>query len=207
MQHKNTWGSAFLLWLPLAIAIIIMTGLAYMAVQQSYRMSANDPQIQIAEDIVTAISQGTSPDAIVSPNPSLDIAASLSSFVTIYDDSGKPIGSSVALDGKMPTLPSGVFDNAKKNGQDRFTWQPKKDLRIAAVVTRYSSGEKTGYVLAGRSLKEVETRIKSLALMSAIAGLAALVLSFIAALLYVKVSRPHHHEAAAEETTHHAHNS
>ncbi len=186
-------------WLPLAVTIVIFTGLILVAVQQNYRNSANDPQIQIAEDVATAINNGSAaPDAIVSPTPTTDMAASLSSFVTIYSATGTPIGSSVSLDGKLPTLPSGIFDNVKTHGQDRFTWEPQKDLRIATVVTKYTTGSDSGFVLAGRSLRDIETRESQLSLMSLIAGLAALILSFGLSWWNTK-KLPHHQHHKEEE--------
>jgi len=93
---------------------------------------------------------------------------------------GTPVGSSVSLNGKLPTLPSGVFDKAKQAGGNRFTWEPQKGVRIAAVVMKFSSSSSSGYVLAGRSLKEIEKREQDLLYMTLIAGVAVLVLSFLA---------------------------
>ena len=55
---KKVLCQTFIAWLPFAIIIVIFSGLVYAIVQQNYRQSANDPQIQIAEDLATAISQG-----------------------------------------------------------------------------------------------------------------------------------------------------
>jgi hypothetical protein len=154
-------------------------------------MSANDPQIQIAEDIADAITTGKAqPDSIVSPEPTADITSSLATFAAIYSATGTPIGSSVSLDGKLPTLPSGVFDNAKLHKEDRLTWQPKAGVRIAAVVV-YFGGSNPGFVLAGRSLKEIEIRESQILLLSGLAGIIALVLTFIVMLFFTnKSSKP-----------------
>ena len=172
-------------WLPFAAVIVIFSGLVYAAVQQNFRMSANDPQIQAVEDIVNAITSGNaSADSIVTSNPTTDIASSLSTFAAVYSATGTPIGSSVALGGKLPTLPSRVFDFAKKHGQDRFTWQPSPGVRIAAVVGAFS-GKDPGFILVGRSLREVEIRENQLLLMSGSAGIVALVVTFAIILLLV----------------------
>ncbi len=42
--------------------------------------------------------------------------------------------------------------------QNRITWQPEKDARIALVVQAYKHENATGYALVGRSLREVEAR-------------------------------------------------
>jgi len=192
MLHKNPWLKAFYKWLPFAAIIIIFSLAIYATVQQNYRTSANDPQIQIAEDIAAAIAKGnTPPDSIVPPNPTQELSPSLATFVTMYSATGTPIGSSAALNGKLPTLPSGVFDIARKNGQDRFTWQPQNGVRIAAVVTSYN-GPVSGYVLAGRSLREVEIREKQLTILTGVAGLVALVLVYLVLLVMAMFFKRHH---------------
>lgn len=176
--QKSVFRTAFEIWLPLAVVIVIMTGTFYAAVQQNYRLSANDPQIQIAQDVAAALTSGQAPpEAVVPPTPTTEIIPSLSTFVAIYSATGTPIGSSASLDGKLPVLPVGVFDFAQKFGENRFTWQPKPGARFAAIVV-YFSGKSSGYVMAARSLREVELREKQLAIMSVTAGMVALILSY-----------------------------
>src|SRR5689334_10836553 len=107
MEQQNVWQKTFFNWVPLGAAVVIMSGLVYGAVQQTYRQGANDPQIQVAEDVVTAINQGSaSPESIVPPQPTADMAGSLSTFLLIYNATGTPVGGSVALNGKIPTPPA-----------------------------------------------------------------------------------------------------
>lgn len=188
MKDNNVWRKTLVSWLPLGVVIVIFSGLVYAAVQQSYRMSANDPQIQVAEDVSLAVTSGQAPpDSIVPAQPSADMAKSLSTFLAIYNATGTPIGSSVALDGKLPVPPSGVFDSVKLHGEDRFTWQPKPGLRLAAVVVPYS-GSQSGFVLVGRSLREVEIREANLEMMAAVAGVAALLITFLLMLYFAKAA-------------------
>ena len=144
----------FLLWLIFFIVITACCGMLYLAVQQDMRISANDPQIQMAED--TAVSLGAG-QKMTSVTP-IDIATSLASFLIIYNSEGQVIFSGAKLNDQTPQLPSGVFASVKSNGEQRFTWQPQVGVRIATVVVPYSGG----YVLAGRSLREVEKRIDQL---------------------------------------------
>ncbi len=181
---NNLW-KVFKAWLPFAVVILVLSGLAYVLVQQNYRQSANDPQIQIAEDVATAISGGTPADQIVPAEGSTEMAKTLSPFVQIYGDDGKIIGSSILVDGKNPTVPAGVFDYVKKHGQDRFTWQPKKGVRSAAVMTHFT-GVRPGFVLAGRSLREVEIREQQALYLAGIGALASLVISFLVLFLLMK---------------------
>src|SRR5438270_7168527 len=55
----------FLYWLPVALAITVLSGLVYVAVQQDLRQGANDPQIQMAEDAAVQLEAGQQPAAVV----------------------------------------------------------------------------------------------------------------------------------------------
>lgn len=148
--------SIFRKWIVGCFILSISFGLTYLTVQQSYRQNANDPQIQMSEDMANNLQNGAEVNSLVSATK-IDISKSLNNFIIIFDDSGKQIYSEAFLDHQVPTPPSGVFAYTRQNKQDRFTWQPKEGVRIAAVMTRFDGGNK-GFVLAGRSLKEVEKR-------------------------------------------------
>lgn len=150
------------LFVPLAFIMTVSAGLVYIAVQQNFRMNANDPQIQIAEDFSAQLSAGQT----LSPfNPSYDVdmAKTLSPFILAYDDTGKIITGSGKLDGQSPVMPAGVLDYTRKVGEDRITWQPQTGLRFALVITRYG-GPNPGFIVVGRSLEEVEQRVSQLGL-------------------------------------------
>lgn len=190
MDNNNLWYKTFIAWLPLGAVIVIFSGLVYAAVQQSYRMSANDPQIQVAEDVALAVSNGQAPpDSIVPTQPSADMAKSLSTFLAIYSATGTPIGSSVALDGKLPIPPAGMFDYVRQHGEFKETWEPKPGLRIAAVMVPYN-GLQSGFILVGRSLREVEIREANLEKMAAAAGVAAVLITFLLMLYFSKMAVP-----------------
>lgn len=150
------------LWLVLAAAITTICGLIYLAVQQNFRMGANDPQIQIAEDTARLIAGGQSAASLV-PAQSVDIAQSLSTYLIIYDRDGKPLASNALLHSQVPQLPAGVLDYTRQAGEDRISWQPEPGVRSAAVIVAIQ-GSSGGFVLAGRSLREVETRENNLTL-------------------------------------------
>ena len=151
------------LFLPFAIIITAFCLLVSITVQQSYRQSANDPQIQIAEDIATLISQGANPQNYI-PIGKVDISKSLATYILIFDKNGGLIGSSASLDDKTPQIPNGVLASAQKQGETKITWQPKVGVRSATVIVYYK-GANPGYVLVGRSLREVEIREDNLTLM------------------------------------------
>ncbi len=143
-------------WLLVAIVVTGLVGLLYAAVQQDIRQGANDPQIQMAEDAAAKLAGGQSVQNVV-PSEKVDIATSLAPYLIIFDAHGNPIASSAQLGGQTPTIPSGVFDSVRQNGEDRITWQPQTGVRSAIVVTQFT-GSTSGFVVAGRSLREVEKR-------------------------------------------------
>ncbi len=172
--------TSLLHWIPLAIVIIGVAGLVYAAVQQSYRTSANDPQIQMAQDARAALQAGTTPASLVAAHP-VDLASSLAPYLIIYDAQGQVVAADASLDGTTPTIPPGVLTNAKGKDVNLVTWQPKAGVRSAVAVIAYPGG----YVLAGRSISLIEQREGAT---EAIAGAAALVL-LAASLLAVVATR------------------
>ena len=149
MRIKNI----FKLWLPFAVVVSAFSMLIYAVVQQVYRQSANDPQIQMANDVAEALDQGSKVEEIV-PATIIDIDRSLAPFYLIFNLEEQPIAGSGILNNSLQTLPEGVLDFARNNGENRVTWQPQPGVRIAAVIVPYQNG----YVLAGRNLREVEQR-------------------------------------------------
>jgi hypothetical protein len=164
-------------WLPLAVVIILLCGLVYLAVQQSLRWGANDPQIQMAEDAAAALAAGGTPESVL-PATQVDLSNSLAPFLVIYKDTGEPLASSGLLHGAAPLLPAGIFTYTRQNGEDRVSWQPEPGVRVEAVVVAYE-GSQPGFVLAGRSLREVERRESQVEQISGIAMLVTLVGSLI----------------------------
>src|SRR6266849_11215871 len=174
-------------WLLVAIVVTGLIGLLYAAVQQDLRQGANDPQIQMAEDAAVKLAGGQPVQSVV-PSEKVDIAKSLAPYLIIFDANGNPIDSSAQLDGQTPTIPSGVFDSVRQNGEDRFTWQPQTGVRSAVVVTQYK-GSNSGFVLAGRSLREVEKREDNLMLVLLVGWVVIILVTFVAtAILFRKNS-------------------
>ena len=178
---------AFLLWLPLATGLTVMSLLVYSTVHQNYRQSANDPQIQMAEDAAAQIADGVDPADLI-PIAEVNLATSLSPFITVFDADNKVVASNAVLDGKAPVPPSGVLEYARQNGHNNITWEPQPNVRIASVSVAVSNhaGE---VVMAGRSLREVERRGSNLSVMVlgawAIALMGSLIASVVVSFLLV----------------------
>ncbi|HMD90712.1 MAG TPA: hypothetical protein VKF38_16270 [Anaerolineaceae bacterium] len=164
-------------WLPLAAVITLFCGLLYATVQQSYRMGANDPQIQMAEDTARALESGQSASSLV-PSGKIDIAQSLAPYLIIYDANGQPVVSNALLHNQIPTIPSGIFEYTRKNGEDRVSWQPEPGVRSATVIDPVNNG-RDGFVLAGRSLREVEIRESALTTQVEIGWLVTILASLV----------------------------
>ncbi|HEY5517371.1 MAG TPA: hypothetical protein VIL15_03780 [Coriobacteriia bacterium] len=178
----SLFARSFLKWLPIAVGCTLVLGISYVFVQQSYRMGANDPQTMVAHDTAAALAAGSQPDQLVS-NETIDPSVSLAPFVIVFDAAGKPLVSSARLAGTIPVPPAGVLEASKASGENKVTWKPRSDARIAAVVVPVKGGA-DGFVLAGRSLRVVEERVNDLTSL-ALLGWAATMLTTFTAVLFV----------------------
>ena len=185
----------FKYWVLLVVASAVIVGFGYVAVQQNYRDAANDPQVQYAQDISNALEQGASPEALGGNSP-VDPRKGLGLFLVVIGEDKKVLASSMQLEGaNNPVPPNGTFDAAKKE-QQRFTWKPAKDVRVAAVMQHYA-GKKPGYILVARSLKETEKREQQLTLTALASFLALLAISTVAVRIGAGPRKP---RAVAAET-------
>jgi hypothetical protein len=165
---------SLVLWLPIAAISTVFAGVVYGAVQRSLRGSANDPQLQMAEDAAARMSAGATPTAVATGSM-VDISRSLAPFTIILDASGHVLASTGQLMGETPVPPQGVLDAARASGFDSISWQPQDGVRAAIVVVPYSDGVVRGTVLVGRSLRAVEQREAKTLLIAGFAWIAALV--------------------------------
>jgi hypothetical protein len=136
-----------------AILTICGAGAAFTC-QQMLRRGANQPQTQMADQLVSELSSGRAPAEVI-PSRRVDLRVSLEPFAVFYNEAGVPIASSGTLNGSVPAPAAGVFDYLRRHNSDTVTWQPQHGVRIAAVF-RAVHGPNPGYILTGRSLKLVE---------------------------------------------------
>lgn len=144
--------------LPYFAAFIVVTLVCffvYTEVQQVLRLGANDPQIQMAEDVAAGVARGRWPSL---GSETIEISTSLAPFLLVMDENGRLLTTNASLDGHAPNLPAGVLDWVRRHGEDRISWQPRRGVRIALVVAPVK-GLNGGFVACGRSLREVEKRI------------------------------------------------
>jgi hypothetical protein len=129
----------------------------------------------MAEDAASALGSGTAPQSLI-PSETVNINTSLAPYLVFYSASGTPTMGNGLLGGALPNLPSDIFTYTASAGEDRVTWQPASDVREAAVLVRVGDADAPeGFVLAARSLREVEAREGSLELITDIAWIIALV--------------------------------
>lgn len=138
------------------LVAIVVTMSAYAMVQQDLRQSANDPQIQMAEDGAALLTRGISPQTVTG-NMGVNAAVSLAPFEMVFDASGHVLATSGTFNSQALTPPAGVFAFTRQHGQDSFTWQPTATVRQAAVIVDVPGGHGE-FMLAARSLREVELR-------------------------------------------------
>ncbi|MBI3231698.1 MAG: hypothetical protein HYZ51_01295 [Candidatus Doudnabacteria bacterium] len=145
---------------------------------------------------IASPSNDKDPKAFSSVNQT-DVTKSLSPFVIIFDQEGKVVAGTAVLDKQAPVPPKSVFDVAKLKGDNRLTWQPRKGVRLAVIIKPYSSKDANGFVLVGKSLKEVESRIENLFKLTALAWAIFVVLSLVAVNLIFGKKEEHHQSANA----------
>lgn len=179
MFSQKSFFKALKYWMPQVVLLTFVSGLVYAEVQQNYRQSANDPQIQMAEDASAKLANGQA--VLNSSDEKIDIAKSLAPFLITFDHNGNLTSSHAILNENPPIVPAGVFDYVKNHGQERFTWEPESGVRIAAVMLHFN-GKAQGFVLAGRSLREVESRVDRLTRTVGLAYLAGLFVTLILSL-------------------------
>ena len=160
-------------WLTLGALASAVCLLVYVVAQQTWRASANDPQIQLARDAAAPLAAGRAADTVV-PREAVDMERSLAPFLIAFDTNGQVLAASGKLRGQVPGVPKSVLEYVRTHGEDRITWQPIGGVRIASVIVSYS-GSRSGYVLAGRSLEETESRISQFGTLIALAWGATLV--------------------------------
>jgi len=183
----------FLWWLPVGVAVTLLCGLMYTVVQQNYRQSLNDPQIQMAEDGASVIDAGQPPVELINGSeplgyPMIDIERSLKPWTAVYDSQGKVLESNAVLNNAPPRVPQGVLDAAKNNAgkdtdrmyENRVTWQPNAEVRQAVVVVYVPS--KQQYIVVGRNMREVENREGNLSTMVLLGWVVTMIATFCAAL-------------------------
>lgn len=137
-------------WLAAAAIIVIVFGTIYGAVQHEQRAAADDPQIQLAEDAAAKLDRGEQPFNLITGH--IDMASSLLPYTIVYDKTGKAVAGSGYLDGQLGQPPVGILKAANNNPYHTVSWQPRSGVRVAAVTV----AAKGYYVLAGRSLTEIE---------------------------------------------------
>ena len=149
----RTFGMYFTYWLLATALITVFYGTIYVAFQQTLRRSADQPQMQMAEDEAIALSHSAVPTEFVNVDKGLiDPTYSLAPFTIIYNEKGNVIASNGTMKGHALTIPRGVYTYTTTIGEDRVTWEPVPGVRIAMVSVPYTKG----IVVIGRSLREVE---------------------------------------------------
>jgi hypothetical protein len=137
-----------------AVAFFLALG-GYVVMQQTIRRAANQPQRQMADDVVRKYTTYDHVSSTCSPSCT-DLSTSLQPFTIAYDENLKVINSDAVLNGVVPTPPPGVFENARRWGGNELTWQPRRDVRLAIVVRHFTGAHYSGFVLVGRSLATAE---------------------------------------------------
>jgi hypothetical protein len=174
-MNKFFLSKTIVIYLAIIFVATVILGTAYTGIQQAIRLSANGPQAEVCQNLVSELQKGKSPQSLSFSSDAADIRSNLSTFFIIYDKSGKAVAASVILDDSTPKIPAGVISYANQHGEDRVTLQPEAGLRFATVVRPAGNYD----VVCGRSLKESEKlqdlilRIFALGWVLSVAGILA----------------------------------
>jgi hypothetical protein len=156
---KKLWAKPhFRIWLAIVGASTLVLGAAYAMTQQSTRLAANDLPLATAQTVKHELENGADAADVV-PAVKTNLTNESMVFVTVTDSSRHILASSAKLNGKTPLPPSGVFDYTQSKDIDQVTWQPAGNTRIATTVLSYGTGQNTGFIITGQSLKQTEKRI------------------------------------------------
>jgi len=152
------WTRIFLNGLPISLLFSLTCFLIYIIAQQVYRLSANDPQYQLAQELGNGLERGIEPQNLTKNLPNVDLENTISPFHIIINKEGKILCTNATLSGLYPVLPSGMIQHAWEVKEEAITWQPKPGIREAAVLL-VAGKDKNYLVIAGKSLKRVAERI------------------------------------------------
>lgn len=133
---------------------IFSVGCVYVCIQQSLRLSANEPAASAAKQVLVKLQNGGTPQNVLPEKT--DLSTSITPFVYIYDDNKNLTATSAAYGSEDITYPKSVLSEIDKSGESRITWQPKSGLRFATVGIKYSAG----YIIGCYSLSESENTIR-----------------------------------------------
>ena len=173
------WFRIVRIWLPIAVAVTAISGLTYLAVQQSYRNGLDDPQLQLATTGAARLDAGATPESVATSS-TIDAEKSLAVFVIVLGPKNEVLASGATIGSGDAVPPAGVLAAARSQGTDRVTWQPRAGVRIASVSAATKDGR---VVVAGRNMRAVEARIDDLGKITALAWAAALIGVLIATFL------------------------
>ena len=181
-MRKNDILARLKVWIPSGFIITALFLFVYIAEQHSLRLGANDQVVQIATDVSNALGQGAPYVSFNSPRP-VNIAASLSPYVIIFDADEKMMAGSAVLGGEVPRPPKGIFAYVKAHGEERVTWEPLPGVRVALYGV-YHTGVNPGYIFAGRSLSETEKHIDTLTRITLAAWALTMMAAFALSLIF-----------------------
>jgi hypothetical protein len=134
------------------------------------------------------LNHGATVDSIVAGSK-VEMSHSLAPFIGVYDSNGNAIAGNGLLNGQLPDYPNGALDSATQSGENRVTWQPDANVRIASVVVPYNNG----FVVAGRNIREVEQCESQIELLAGITWILVLAAVLIVVVLgeFILTERDH----------------
>ena len=166
-------------WLAIVGTATILLVTAYGFVQQSMRLGANDAPYAAAQIAKHQLESGVNAADVV-PEVKTDSLSDTTLFVIVTDDKLQILASSLN-DTESVRPPTGVFTYAAIHGRDSVTWQTGAGARLATTVIPY----KSGFVVAGQSLSQIEKRATKFTVLMIVAWLVVVGWTYLVLWLYI----------------------
>ena len=149
----------------------MMYAFIYFLMLHHIRASADELPLRITELLINRIEEQARPiPQSFSEFERVDMQRNQDPITMTYDSAGVMQTTNAWLHGSCPSLPRGSLYYARKNSENRLTWQPEKGVRYAMVIVPFDYYGKKGFVAGGASLKEPEKRIASVQWLTIIAA-------------------------------------
>ena len=153
-------GGMVRFWLAALLVVSLLNGLVYGAMQQVLRLGANDPQIQLAEDTAAQLAAGGAPSEVL-PTRTVDIGESLAPYIMVYTEQGQPSAHPPLYMASSPNSPAASSTTCAAGARSVSPGSPTPEC-AALLSSCPFQAQSAGFVLAGRSLREVERRAEEL---------------------------------------------
>ncbi len=163
---------------------ILFYATLFLLLQHKLRDGANEIPDNTASEFKRLLGNGDHLYPALAEFRPIELDGTAGTFIMIYDSTGTAIINSARLHKIAPMLARSALLQAKVEGRNALTWQPKKGVREAVVIMPYSGPYDSGYIAVGQSLKAAEQQIRMLKYLLPLAAILTVILGLFFAAIY-----------------------